>query len=107
MTPDERKNPKILNYSRRKRIAAGCGLQVQDVNRLIKQYEQTCDMMKDSYLDYGSYCIDTSTALDNITLIGLGVMQNAMRCHLHRRMLTILTTIYYRTIRCVVEILKN
>jgi signal recognition particle subunit SRP54 len=46
MTPDERKNPKILNYSRRKRIAAGCGLQVQDVNRLIKQYEQTCDMMK-------------------------------------------------------------
>ena len=46
MTPEERKNPKILNYSRRKRIAAGCGLQVQDVNRLIKQYEQTCDMMK-------------------------------------------------------------
>ena len=46
MTMEERKNPKLLNYSRRKRIAAGCGLQVQDVNRLIKQYEQTCDMMK-------------------------------------------------------------
>ena len=46
MTPDERSNPKILNYSRRKRIAAGSGLQVQDVNRLIKQFEQTRDMMK-------------------------------------------------------------
>lgn len=46
MTPDERSNPKILNYSRRKRIAAGCGLQVQDVNRLIKQFEQSRDMMK-------------------------------------------------------------
>ncbi len=46
MTKEERANPKILNYSRRKRIAKGCGLQVQDVNRLIKQYEQTCDMMK-------------------------------------------------------------
>ncbi len=46
MTKEERSNPKILNYSRRKRIAKGCGLQVQDVNRLIKQFEQTCDMMK-------------------------------------------------------------
>ncbi len=46
MTKEERSNPKLLNYSRRKRIAKGCGLQVQDVNRLIKQFEQTCDMMK-------------------------------------------------------------
>jgi len=46
MTREERSNPKILNYSRRKRIASGCGLQVQDVNRLIKQFEQTRDMMK-------------------------------------------------------------
>lgn len=46
MTKEERANPKLLNYSRRKRIAKGCGLQVQDVNRLIKQFEQTCDMMK-------------------------------------------------------------
>lgn len=46
MTKEERSNPKILNYSRRKRIASGCGLQVQDVNRLIKQFEQTRDMMK-------------------------------------------------------------
>ena len=46
MTKEERTNPKILNYSRRKRIAAGCGLQVQDVNKLIKQFEQTRDMMK-------------------------------------------------------------
>lgn len=46
MTTEERSNPKILNYSRRKRIAAGSGTQVQDVNRLIKQFEQTRDMMK-------------------------------------------------------------
>ncbi|MCM1289261.1 MAG: signal recognition particle protein [Corallococcus sp.] len=46
MTKEERTNPKLLNYSRRKRIAAGSGTQVQDVNRLIKQFEQTRDMMK-------------------------------------------------------------
>lgn len=46
MTQEERQSPKILNYSRRKRIAAGSGTEVQDVNRLIKQFEQTRDMMK-------------------------------------------------------------
>lgn len=46
MTQEERANPKILNYSRRKRIAAGAGVQVQDVNKLTKQFEQTRDMMK-------------------------------------------------------------
>ena len=39
MTPKERENPGILNASRKKRIAAGCGLEVADVNRLLKQYE--------------------------------------------------------------------
>ncbi|MBQ9973639.1 MAG: signal recognition particle protein [Oscillospiraceae bacterium] len=39
MTPAEREDPKLLNSSRKKRIAAGCGLQVVDVNRLIKQFE--------------------------------------------------------------------
>lgn len=46
MTKQERENPKILNYSRRKRIAQGSGTQVQDVNRLIKQFEQSRDLMK-------------------------------------------------------------
>ena len=46
MTPEERSNPKILNYSRRKRIAQGSGTQVQEVNRLIKQFEQSCEMMR-------------------------------------------------------------
>lgn len=46
MTPAERSNPKILNYQRRRRIAAGSGTQVQDVNKLIKQFEQSKDMMK-------------------------------------------------------------
>ena len=39
MTPLERENPSILNASRKKRIAAGCGLQVSDVNRLLKSFE--------------------------------------------------------------------
>jgi len=39
MTPDERENPNIINNSRKKRIAAGCGLSVVDVNRLLKQFE--------------------------------------------------------------------
>lgn len=46
MTEKERKNPKLLNGSRRKRIAYGSGMQVQDVNRLIKQFEQMQQMMK-------------------------------------------------------------
>ncbi|WP_032113236.1 signal recognition particle protein [Candidatus Paracaedibacter symbiosus] len=46
MTKKERKDPKLLNGSRRKRIASGSGVQVQDVNRLIKQFEQMQQMMK-------------------------------------------------------------
>ena len=46
MTPRERRNPSILNASRRKRIAAGSGTTVQDVNALIRQFEQAKDMMK-------------------------------------------------------------
>ena len=46
MTPAERNNPSIINSSRKKRIAAGCGRQVQDVNRLLKQFEQMQQMIK-------------------------------------------------------------
>ena len=46
MTPAERENPGILNSSRKKRIAAGCGLQVVDVNRLIKQFEAMQQLTK-------------------------------------------------------------
>ena len=46
MPPAERRNPDILNASRRKRIAAGSGHEVQDVNRLMKQYRETQKMMK-------------------------------------------------------------
>ena len=46
MTPDERENPKLLNGSRRKRIASGSGSDIQEVNRLIKQFGETSKMMK-------------------------------------------------------------
>jgi len=46
MTPEERANPVILNGSRRKRIALGSGTTVQDVNRLVKQFDETRRMMK-------------------------------------------------------------
>ena len=46
MTPKERTNPEILNTSRRMRIAKGSGTNIQDVNRLIKQFDQTRKMMK-------------------------------------------------------------
>jgi signal recognition particle subunit SRP54 len=46
MTPKERANPKLLNASRKKRIAKGSGLQVQDVNKLLKMHRQMADMMK-------------------------------------------------------------
>ena len=46
MTPGERQFPKIINGSRKKRIAAGSGQQIQDVNRLLKQHSQMEKMMK-------------------------------------------------------------
>ncbi len=46
MTPRERRNPSVLNASRRKRIAAGSGTTVQDVNQLIRQFDQAKQMMK-------------------------------------------------------------
>ena len=46
MTPKERSNPEILNQSRRIRIAKGSGTNIQEVNRLIKQFDQTRKMMK-------------------------------------------------------------
>jgi len=46
MTMRERNNPKVLNASRRKRIASGSGTSIQEVNRLIRQYEQTQKLMK-------------------------------------------------------------
>jgi len=46
MTPVERENPKVLNGSRRKRIAYGSGNDIQEVNRLIKQFDETKKMMK-------------------------------------------------------------
>jgi signal recognition particle subunit SRP54 len=46
MTRQERRNPDLLNASRRRRIASGSGTDVQDVNRLIKQFREAQKMMK-------------------------------------------------------------
>ena len=46
MTPQERRNPSILNGPRKKRIAQGCGRSIADVNRLLKQFEEMRKMMK-------------------------------------------------------------
>jgi signal recognition particle subunit SRP54 len=46
MTPAERRNPKLLNPSRKHRIAKGAGVDISVVNRFIKQFEQSQKMMK-------------------------------------------------------------
>ncbi len=46
MTPKERENPSIIGASRKKRIAVGCGLRVEDVNKLLKSFEQMKKLMK-------------------------------------------------------------
>lgn len=46
MTPKERRNPDLIKASRKRRIAAGAGVSVQEVNKLLKQFEQTREMMK-------------------------------------------------------------
>ena len=46
MTKKERREPSILNYSRKMRIAKGSGTTIQEVNQLLKQFDQTKQMMK-------------------------------------------------------------
>lgn len=46
MTPEERRNPAVINASRRRRIATGAGVTVQDVNRLLKQFEEAKQLVK-------------------------------------------------------------
>ena len=46
MTPKERRNPNILNPSRKRRIAKGAGVDIAEVNRLVKQFEQSRKLMK-------------------------------------------------------------
>jgi len=46
MTPQERQKPELIKATRKRRIAAGAGVQVQDVNRMLKEFEQMQDMMK-------------------------------------------------------------
>ena len=46
MTPKERKNPAIINSSRRQRIAKGSGTSIQEVNKLLKQFDETRKMMR-------------------------------------------------------------
>ena len=46
MTPYEREHPDCINFSRRRRICAGSGTSIADVNKLLKQFEQTRKMMK-------------------------------------------------------------
>ena len=46
MTPKERDNPQIINYSRKTRIASGSGTSIQEINRVLKQFEQTKLLMK-------------------------------------------------------------
>lgn len=55
MTKEERRNPKILNASRRQRIAKGSGNKVQDINRFITQFEQMQKMMKSMMSGNGKY----------------------------------------------------
>ena len=46
MTPFEKRNPKVMNASRKKRVAAGSGTKVEEINRLLKMHLQMADMMK-------------------------------------------------------------
>ena len=69
MTPKERTNPEILNGSRRTRIAKGSGTNIQEVNRLLKQFDQTRKMMK----------LVTGSKMGKMGLPGLGGMPKMKR----------------------------
>lgn len=53
MTKEERKKPDILQASRKRRIAAGSGVEVSEINRLLKQHRQMADMFKSMSRDGG------------------------------------------------------
>ena len=46
MTPYERENPNVLNHSRKRRVAAGAGVKVEDINRLLKQFDMMNQLAK-------------------------------------------------------------
>ncbi len=53
MTPTERRKPDLLNASRKRRVAAGAGVEVQEINRLLKQHRQMADAFKAMSRDGG------------------------------------------------------
>ncbi len=55
MTPDERRYPQVLNGSRKKRIAAGSGTSVAEINRLLKQYQQMRKLMRSARKGCGGW----------------------------------------------------
>ena len=69
MTPKERTNPEILNTSRRQRIAKGSGTSIQEVNKLIKQFDQTRKMMK---MVTGNNMASTMGRMKGMKMPGLG-----------------------------------
>lgn len=71
MTLKERRNPKILNASRRKRIAAGSGTKVQDINKFMESFELTQKMMKKIGTKKGMKSMMKNLNMDNIDLDGM------------------------------------
>lgn len=71
MTLKERRNPKILNASRRKRIAAGSGTKVQDINKFMESFELTQKMMKKIGTKKGMKSLMKNLNMDNIDLDGM------------------------------------
>ena len=69
MTPKERTNPEILNTSRRQRIAKGSGTSIQEVNKLIKQFDQTRKMMK---MVTGNNMVSMMGRMKGMKMPGLG-----------------------------------
>jgi signal recognition particle subunit SRP54 len=76
MTKKERRVPNILNASRRKRIAAGAGVEVSDVNKLMTQYEQTAKMMKQFSNGKGGFKMPKGFAKQARLLWQLSTTQN-------------------------------
>ena len=71
MTLKERRNPKILNAIRRKRIAEGSGTKVQDINKFMESFELTQKMMKKIGTKKGMKSMMKNLNMDNIDLDGM------------------------------------
>jgi signal recognition particle subunit SRP54 len=86
MTPKERRHPDVLKASRKKRIAGGAGVKVEDINRMLKMHRGMADMMKDAMKAAGSGKRGPMAGFANMLGLGSGMPSPEQMAELAKKM---------------------